>query len=216
MQQANIAPVDLAQAAIGPGMAIYSRYAKVIEADGTQMTVRAALAAINQTLDETLESAEADLDSDTRWTLTWHAQHGIQPGDYGLAEQLSKSRNTSVDGLVQAGIAESKAGKVRLLNREELDDGWTPAGEDRLPVWEVVQYLIRELETGGEQAAADLLRQVGGLAEPARELAYRLYHTCERKNWASDALAYNSLVSAWPEFTRLANKPPAGQTDLGL
>ena len=214
--QANIAPVDLAQTALGPGMAIFSRYAKVIEADGSAMGVRDALAAINQMLDETLERAEADLDSDTRWALTWYAQYGFQAGDYGLAEQLSKSRNTSVDGLVQAGIAGSKAGKVRLLSRDELNDDWSPAGDDRLTVWEVVQYLIRELEIGGEQPAADLLRQVGGLAEPVRELAYRLYHTSERKNWASDALAYNSLVSAWPELTRLANKPPAGQTTLNM
>ncbi|MCQ3809092.1 MAG: DUF1156 domain-containing protein [Acidimicrobiia bacterium] len=216
LRDVNIAPVDLAQAAIGPGMAIYSRYSKVIEADGNPMGVRAALAAINQTLDEALESAEADLDTDTRWALTWHSQHGFQSGDYGLAEQLSKSRNTSVAGLVTAGIAASHSGKVRLLAREELDENWSPADDHRLTVWEVVQYLIRELEIGGEQPAADLLRQVGGLVEPARELAYRLYHTCERKGWASDALAYNSLVSAWPELTRLANKPPTDQTTLGL
>ena len=214
--QANIAPVDLSQAALGPGMAIFSRYARVIEANGSAMRVRDALSSINKTLDETLERAEADLDSDTRWAFTWYAQHGFQAGDYGLAEQLSKSRNTSVDGLVQAGIADSKAGKVRLISRDELDDEWSPADDDRLTVWEVVQYLIRELETGGEQAAAALLHQLGGLAEPARELAYRLYNTCERNSWASDALAYNSLVSAWPELTRLAGRPLAGQADFGF
>ena len=216
LTDANIAPVDLAQAAIGPGMAIYSRYSRVIEADGTPMGVRAALVAINAVLDETLESAEADLDSDTRWALTWHSQHGFDPGDFGQAEQLSKSRNTSVAGLVDAGIVASHAGKVRLLSRDELDDDWSPVGDDRLTVWEVVQYLVRELETGGEIPAAGLLSQVGGLAEPARELAYRLYHTCERKGWAADALAYNSLVAVWPELARLAHKPPEAQTTLGL
>ena len=216
MRQGNVAPVDLAQAAIGPGMEIFSRYTKVVEADGTPMTVRDALATINHTLDEHLESADAELDADTRWALTWHAQHAFQEGSFGKAEQLSKARNTSVAGLVQAGIAASGAGRVRLLSRDELDPKWDPKTDMRPTIWEVTHYLICRLQSEGEQAAADLLRQVGGLAEPARELAYRLYHTCERKNWASDALAYNSLVSAWPELTRLANKPPAGQTDLGL
>ncbi|WP_419845466.1 DUF1156 domain-containing protein [Candidatus Poriferisocius sp.] len=216
MRQGNIAPVDLAQAALGPGMEIFSRYAKVVEADGTSMTVRAALAAINQVLDETLEGADAELDADTRWAVTWFAEHGHEPGDYGRAEQLSKSRNTAVAGLVDAGIIESGGGKVRLLSRDELDPDWDPTADTRLTTWEVTHHLIRRLEADGEQPTGDLLRQVGGLAEPARELAYRLYHTCERKNWASDALAYNSLVSAWPELTRLANKPPTGQGDLGF
>lgn len=216
MREGSIAPVDLAQAAIGPGMEIFSRYAKVVEADGTSMTVRAALAAINQVLDETLEGADAELDADTRWAVTWFTEHGHEPGDYGRAEQLSKSRNTAVAGLVDAGIIESGAGKVRLLSRDELDPDWDPTDDTRLTTWEVTHHLIRRLEADGEQPTGDLLRQVGGLAEPARELAYRLYHTCERKNWASEALAYNSLVSAWPELTRLANKPPTGQGDLGF
>ena len=212
----NIAPVDLAQAAIGPGMAIYSRYSRVIEADGTPMGVRDALAAINAVLDETLESSETDLDADTRWALTWYAQHGFDPGDYGQAEQLSKSRNTSVEGLVQAGIAESRAGKVRLLARHELDENWSPAGDDRLTAWEAVNHLAHTLETGGEQPAAGLLHQLSGLDDAARDLAYRLHHISERNNRASDALAYNSLIQAWPELARLAHKPPTGQTDLGL
>ncbi|MDE0216079.1 MAG: hypothetical protein OXN79_05800, partial [bacterium] len=212
----NIAPVDLAQAAIGPGMAIYSRFSKVIEADGTPMGVRDALAAINAVLDETLESAEADLDADTRWALTWHAQHGFAPGDYGQAEQLSKSRNTSVEGLVAAGIASSKAGKVRLLARDELDEHWDPAADHRPTAWEAVNHLAHALETGGEQPAAALLRQLGAVAEAARDLAYRLHHTSERNNRPADALAYNSLIQAWPELTRLAHNPPEGQTNLGL
>ena len=216
LQQGNIAPVDLAQASIGPGMAIFSRYSRIVEADGSTMKVRDALTAINQALDVVLAEQEADFDKDTRWAVAWYTEFGFSKGSAGIAETLSKAKNTSIGGLVRAGVLHQQGNSCRLLSREELDDDWSPAGDERLTVWEVVQYLIRELEGGGEHAAADLLRQVGGFAEPARELAYRLYHTCERKNWASDALAYNSLVSAWPELTRLANKPPAGQTSLGL
>ncbi len=216
LQQANIAPVDMAQAAIGPGMSIYSRYSRVVEADGTTMSVRKALTAINETLDETLDATDTDLDSDTRWALTWYTQHGFDAGDYGQAEQLSKARNTSVQGLVQAGIASSQAGKVKLLNRTQLDENWDPTNDDRLTVWEVTQHLIRQHETGGEIPAANLLQKVKHLAEPARELTYRLYHTCERKNWATEAFAYNALIQSWPQITQLANKPPEGQTNLGL
>ena len=216
LQQGNIAPVDLAQASIGPGMAIFSRYSRIIEADGSSMKVRDALTAINQALDVVLAEQEADFDKDTRWAVAWYTEFGFSEGSAGVAETLSKAKNTSIGGLVRAGVLHQQGNSCRLLSRDELDDDWSPAGDDRLTVWEVVQYLIRELEDGGEHAAADLLREVGGFAEPARELAYRLYHTCERKNWASDALAYNSLVSAWPELTRLANKPPTGQGDLGF
>ncbi len=216
LQKTNIAPVDLAQAAIGPGMAIYSRYSKVIEADGSQMTIHAALAAINQTLDETLDASDADLDSDSRWACTWFATHGFEHGDYGQAEQLSKARNTSVAGLVEAGIVTSHTGQVHLLAREELDEHWNPATDRRPTAWEAVNHLAHALETGGEQPAAVLLSQLGGLAEAARELAYRLYNTCERKGWASDALAYNALIQAWPELTRLAQKPSSGQANLGF
>ncbi len=216
LQQGNIAPVDLAQASIGPGMAIYSRYSRIVEADGSAMKVRDALTAINQALDIVLAEQEADFDADTRWAVAWFTEFEFSEGSAGVAETLSKAKNTSIGGLVRAGVLHQQGNSCRLLSRGELDDDWSPTGDDRLTVWEVVQYLIRELENGGEQAAADLLRQVGGLAEPARELAYRLYNTCERKNWASDALAYNSLVSAWPELTRLANKSPTGQGDLGF
>ncbi|WP_420617803.1 hypothetical protein [Candidatus Poriferisocius sp.] len=212
LQAASIAPVDVAQAAIGPGMAVFSRYSRVIEADGAQMGVRAALAAINRVLGETLEATEAELDSDTRWALTWHAQHGFESGDYGQAEQLSKSRNTSVDGLVEAGIVESRAGRVRLIPRHELDENWSPAQDERLTVWEIANHL----ETRGEQAAARLLAQVGGLADSARHLAYRLHHTCDRNGWAADALAYNSLAAAWPDLAQQAHKPPDNQTNLDL
>ncbi|HEU4398254.1 MAG TPA: DUF1156 domain-containing protein [Actinomycetota bacterium] len=205
LQQGNIAPVDLAQAAIGPGMEVFSRYAKVLEADGEAMTVRTALGLINRVLDETLAEQDADLDAETRWALAWFQQHGMNPGPFGLAETLSKAKNTAVNGLVTAGIITSKAGKVRLLDRDELLPTWDPATDRRPTVWEVAQHLIRALDTGGEAKAAELLQQVGGgPGETARELAYRLYTLCERKRWANEALAYNALVVSWPEIVRLA------------
>ncbi|MGH8933128.1 MAG: DUF1156 domain-containing protein [Egibacteraceae bacterium] len=205
LQQGNIAPVDLAQSAIGPGMGVFSRYAKVVEADGQSMTVRTALGLINQVLDETLSEQEGDFDGDTRWALAWFEDVGMNPGSFGTAETLSKAKNTSITGLVQAGFLESRGGKVRLLDRSELSEAWDPDEDTRLTVWEVSQYLIHALDTGGEEKAADLLRRVGGIGETARELAYRLYTICERKKWAKEALAYNSLVVAWPEIARLAS-----------
>jgi putative DNA methylase len=141
LQQGNIAPVDLAQAAIGPGMGIFSRYARVIEADGRPMTVRTALGLINHVLDETLAEQEADFDAETRWALAWFEQHGMNPGPFGVAETLSKAKNTAVNGLVTAGILSSRAGKVRLLDRNELPVDWNPATDRRLTVWEVTQHL---------------------------------------------------------------------------
>jgi putative DNA methylase len=215
LQHGNIAPVDLAQASIGPGMAVFSRYAKVVEADGRAMTVRSALTLINQVLDEILTAQEGDFDTETRWALAWFEEQGLDPGPFGKAETLSKAKNTAVNALVHAGILNASANRVRLLAREELSASWDPATDDRLTVWEVTQHLIQTLLTGGEIAAADLLRRVGGLGETARELAYRLYVLCDRKKWASEALAYNALVVAWPEITRLAGaaspQAPSGQ-----
>ncbi len=206
LQRGNIAPVDLAQAAIGPGMAVYTRYAKVLDAEGKPLAVREALALINQTLDEALAEQEGDFDADSRWALTWFEQSGFDEGDYGVAEQLSKSKNTSVAGMVEAGILESKRGKVRLFRPAELPAGWDPATDLRLSAWEVGHHLIRVLATGGESAAAELVAKLGVKAELARELAYRLYTLCERKKRAADALAYNGLVQSWPEITRLASE----------
>jgi len=204
LQHSNIAPVDLAQAAIGPGMAVYTRYAKVLDAEGKPLSVREALALINQTLDEALAEQEGDFDADSRWALTWFEQTGFSEGEYGVAEQLSKSKNTSVAGMVEAGILESKRGKVRLLRPEELPDDWDPATDPRLTAWEIVHHLIRALASGGESAAAGLVAPLGAKAEVARELAYRLYALCERKKRAAEALAYNGLVQSWPEIIHLA------------
>ena len=204
LQSGNIAPVDLAQAAIGPGMAVYTRYAKVLDAAGNPVSVREALQLINQILDEVLTEQEGDLDADSRWALAWFEQHGFEEGEYGVAETLSKAKNTSIDGIVEGGILASSAGKVRLLGPEELADDWDPATDDRLTVWEAVHHLVHVLNTGGETAAAHLARQLGGVAETARELAYRLYTVCERKKRPAEALSYNSLVQSWPEIVRLA------------
>ncbi len=209
LQDSNIAPVDLAQAAIGPGIGVFSRYARVVEADGSAMPVRIALGLINQTLDTIVAEHEEDLDPDTRWAVAWFDQYGMDDGPYGVAETLSKAKNTAVGGLVDAGILSSRAGKVRLLRREELDGEWDPTRDRRLTVWEVTQHMIHRLETGGESSAAELLRSVRGFADPARELAYHLYLICERRRAAADALAYNSLVVAWPEISRLADSRPA-------
>jgi len=162
------------------------------------------LVLINQALDEALAEQEGDFDADTRWALVWFEQSAFADGEYGVAEQLSKSKNTSVAGMVAAGILESKRGKVRLLRPDELPDEWNPATDPRLTAWEVVHHLIRVLERGGESAAAELVATLGARAELARELAYRLYVLCERKKRAAEALAYNGLVQSWPEIQRLA------------
>jgi putative DNA methylase len=217
LQRGNIAPVDLAQAAIGPGMAVYTRYAKVLDAEGKPVTVREALALINQTLDEALAEQEGDFDADSRWALTWFEQSGFAEGEYGVAEQLSKSKNTSVAGMVEAGILASHRGRVRLLRPEELPATWDPATDTRLTVWEMVHHLIRVLQSGGESAAAELAAKLGSKAEVARELAYRLYALCERKKRAPEAMAYNGLVQSWPEILRLARvggKPSALEGNL--
>lgn len=226
LQQGSVAPVDFAQAAIGPGMAVFSRYQQVLEADGSPMRVRTALALINQALDEFLAEQEGEYDADTRWTLAWYEQYGFNDGPYGVAETLSKAKNTSVGGLEEAGVLVARAGKVRLLKREELSKAsqpggmsvpttipmtmssseidWDPSQDKRPTAWEAVQYLIRALDTHGEQGAALLLSRLGGLGETARDLAYRLYTICERKGWAQDALGYNMLVVAWPRLKEMA------------
>ena len=206
LQRGNIAPVDLAQAAIGPGMAVYTRYAKVLEAEGNALSVREALVLINQTLDETLVQQEGDFDADSRWAVAWFEQFGFDEGEYGIAEMLSKAKNTSVAGMVEAGILASKGGKVRLLRPEELPPDWNPTTDPRLTAWEMVHHLVRTLEAAGESAAAELAAPLGAKAEVARELCYRLYTLCERKKRAAEALSYNALVQSWPEITRLARE----------
>ena len=207
MQTGNIAPVDLAQAAIGPGMAVYSRYAKVLDAKGEAVSVREALALINQTLDEVLTEQEGDFDAATRWALAWFEQSGFSQGDFGVAETLSKAKNTSVSVMVEAGILESGAGRVRLLRPNELSDDWDPEREGRFTIWEATHHLLRALDQG-ETVAAEMMAKLSAGAETVRELAYRLYRICDQKNRSQEAQSYNALVQSWPEIARLARERP--------
>jgi len=212
LQRGGIPPVDLAQASIGPGMGVYTRYTKVLDAEGKALTVREALALINQALDEVLTEQEGDFDADTRWALAWFEQFGFNDGPFGVAETLSKAKVTSVPGMVEAGILLSKSGKVRLLRPDELPSDWDPKTDKRLTAWEGVHHLVRVLASGGESAAAELARKLGAEAETARELAYRLYTVCERRKRAAEALAYNGLVQSWPEITRLTREGEGPKT----
>jgi putative DNA methylase len=208
----NIAPVDLAQSAIGPGMAVFSRYARVLESDGTPMTVRTALSLINEVLAEILSGEESEFDADTRFAVTWFEQFGHNPGAFGDAETLAKAKNTTVGGVVESGIASSKEGKLRLLDRSEMSQFWDPANDSRLTVWETTQYLIQALERS-EADAAELLKKIGsGYGERARQLAYLLFGVCERKKWASEGGYYNMLVAAWPEIEKLSKKESNGNS----
>ena len=218
LQDQTIAPVDMAQSAIGPGMEIYSRYAKVLEADGSPMKVRTALALINEALEEVLSAEETEFDADTRWALTWYEQFGHDQAPFGDAETLSKAKNTSVVGVVEAGIAESKAGKVRLITRDELDEAWDPLTDRRLTVWEVAHHLIARLGDS-ETQAAELLRKVGaGMGDRARRLVYLLYQVADRKGWSDDAVAFNGLIQAWHDVARIAaaDQHPVTQTFEGM
>ena len=223
LQAENIAPVDLAQAAIGPGMAVFSRYARVLEADGAPMPVRAALAEINRVLDETLAEAEGEMDIDTRFCVAWFEQYGTAERAYGEAEVLFTAKNTSFAGLEEAGVIVGGGGKVRLRRREELEKDWDPARDRRLVDWECAQHLVRAMtaEAGGGVAEAARLAHAMGpaRAENARALAYRLYTVSERKGWTGEALACNILVASWPQIRARAAELAAGgpaQAEMGV
>lgn len=198
MQQASIAPVDLAQAAIGPGMRIFSEYSGVLESDGSKMKVRTALQLINQVLDETLSEQDAEYDRETGWAVAWFEQYGMKEAEFGRADDLSRARNVSTEGLRDAGIIKSGRGKVQLLPRSEMQNKDNPEKDKHLTDWEAMQYLISALEEGDGQAeAARLKKALGSRAEVAKDLAYRLYTICERKGWSQEALSYNGLVVSW-------------------
>jgi putative DNA methylase len=186
-----VAPVDLSQAIIGPGMAVFSKYEAVLEADGAPMSVRTALQLINRFL------AEDDFDSDTQFCLRWFEQNGWKPGKFGDADTLARAKGTSVDGVKVAGVIESGGGAVRLLKWSEYPTEWDPITDTRNPVWETLHHLIRALKQDGETGAGTLLAGVKGQGEAARQLAYRLYTLCERQGWAEDARAYNELITSW-------------------
>lgn len=204
LQHANIAPVDLAQAVIGPGMEVYSRHRGVVESDGTPLDVEHALTLINRSLAEVIDEQEGDLDPESRWAVTWYEQHGFSQASFGDADQLARAKGIAVDALVQAGIVRSAASHVALLGRETLPPDWDPLADSHPTAWEAVQHLVRALDLGGELAAAALFSRLGGLSDPARELAYRLFHLAEKTGRIEEAIAYNSVVATWPEFARLA------------
>lgn len=180
------------------------------------MKVRTALQLINQTLDQVLTEQESDFDPDTRFALTWYEQRGFDEGPFGDAETLATARAISVKGLEDSGIAVARAGKVRLIARNELPTDWDPTSDGRLTVWEATQYLIRALEEKGETGAAELASKLGGLAETARELAYRLYSLCERKGRTEEAIAYNSLVVNWPAIAHRTKELGGGASEFTL
>ena len=214
-----IAPVDLAQASIGPGMAIYSRNSAVLEADGTPLSVHDALILINKALDEHLSEAEGDLDADTRFCIQWFEEYGWKEGPYGVAETLSRAKGTSVEGVASAGVLESGGGKVRLLRADELPPDWNPETDPRIPVWEALHHLSRTFQTGGEGPAGALLARIPTRAMQIRQLAYRLYTLCERKGWAEDARIYNELITTWHPIEVAAidrrGEGPQKKLDLG-
>ena len=203
-----VAPVDLSQSIIGPGMAVFSKYAAVLEADGKPMSVRAALQLINRFL------AEDDFDADTQWCLAWFEQHEWHEGLYGEADVLARSKSISVGGLAEAGVVLSGGGKVSLRTWADYPTDWEPSTDVRQPVWETLHHLIRALKQEGESGAGKLLAAVKAKSEATRQLAYRLYTLCERQGWAEDARAYNELITSWTGIESAAGQSPAGQGEL--
>ena len=199
LQSGNIAPVDMAQSTIGPGMKVFSRYAKVVEADGSAMSVSSALAIINDVLGEILDGEEAELDAPTRFALTWFSQHGYSPAKSGDADNLARAKNTSLEGIEESGVGAARAGEFRLYERSELAEGWSPMSDTRLTVWEATQYLVLALERSQSDAAA-LLQRLGGYGDRARQLAYLLFQKASDNGWAAEAGVYNGLITAWPSL----------------
>jgi putative DNA methylase len=205
-----VAPVDLSQAIIGPGMAVFSKYSAVLEADGSPMSVRTALQLINRFL------AEDDFDSDTQFCLHWFQQYGWGEGRFGDADTLSRAKGTSVDGVRDAGVIESGGGIVRLRKWSEYPTGWKPRTDMRQPVWEALHQLVRVFKSEGENGAGAVLAAVRAKAEATRQLAYRLHTLCERQGWAEDARAYNELITSWSGIEAAANEVPTEKTQGSL
>jgi putative DNA methylase len=223
LEQGSVAPVDLRQAAIGPGMAIFSRYARVNEPDGTPMRVRAALSLINQVLDEKLSQLEGNVSTDTRFCVEWFKQFEFDQGPYGTAETLSKGIDTSIDGLVRAGVVKSAAGKVKLLSVRDIPDFYDPEADDRASEWEICLHLAKALQDRGADDAARLMAAARRLPavdlDDVKELAYLLYSIAEKKGWAETALLFNNLGTSWTDLEKLAQTAPtvaAGQGEFTL
>ncbi len=206
LQAANIAPADMPQSAIGPGMGVFSRYKAVLESDDSPMSVKAALQLINRQLDEYLGGIQGEFDADTRFAITWFEQNGLKAGDYGTANNIATARGISVESVKHAGIVESQAGKVRVLRRDELDDQWEPGTDQHVTIWECLQHLVRMHEKDGiSRATAILLKKIGDKAEAVKDLAYILYDiSANKRQDAREATAYNALIADWTELSRQA------------
>jgi putative DNA methylase len=209
LQQGGVAPVDLPQATIGPGMAVFSRYARVNEPDGSAMKVRPALALINQVLAEVLSQQEGDFGADTRWCLEWFKSYGFDSGPFGVAETLSKAKNTAVAGLERAGVLISRAGKVRLLSVADLPAEYDPGRDERVSEWEVLLHLGKRLREQGGEAAAQLMAAARSVVDldAVRELAYLLFSIAEKKGWSDTALLFNGLGTSWSDLAEESRKP---------
>jgi putative DNA methylase len=201
-EHSPVAPVDLSQAIIGPGMAVFSKYTAIVEADGKPMTVKTALALINRFL------GEDDFDADTQFCLHWFEQHGWKDGQFGDADKLARAKGMAVDGVKQSGVIYAARGVVRLVKWVDYPNSWDPRTDVRLPVWEILHQLIRVFKTEGESGVGALLAVVQSKAEAARQLAYRLHILCERAGWAEDARAYNELITSWSAIEAAAAKVP--------
>lgn len=208
LMQGAIAPVDLAQAAIGPGISVFSRYAKVREADGSDMSVRDALQLINATLDEVLGEQESDLDSDTRFAVRWYRQYGWEADSSGIADQLARSSDTSLAELQRGGIFEAKGGKARLLSPTQLNEGWDPAADEHVSVWEATVRLAAVLAKDGVDKVAELLPAVGEKVslDAVKELGFLLFHEAEKNKDTDDAILFNGLVSSWGDLNEQARQ----------
>lgn len=206
LQAANIAPADMPQSAIGPGMGVFSRYKAVLESDDNPMSVKTALQLINKELDEYLGGIQGEFDPDTRFAITWFEQNGLKSGEYGTANSIATARGISVESVKHAGIVESAAGKVRILNRDELDEDWQPDSDGHLTVWECLQHLVRLHEQDGiSHDTAVLLKKIGSHAEAVKDLAYCLYDiSANKRKDAKEATAYNALIADWAELTKAA------------
>ena len=213
LQSGNIAPVDMAQSTIGPGIKVFSRYAKVVESDGSTMRVSTALGLINDVLSEVLDGEQSELDADTRFAVTWYTQHGFSTGPAGDADGQARAKNTTLDGLTRSGIGDAHGGTFRLYKRADLPANWDPIADERSTVWEATQHLALALERS-ESEAATLLGRLGGVADRARQLAYLLFHKATEKGWAEEAGVYNGLITTWPQLQALASHaPPAAAPD---
>lgn len=214
LQQGAISPVDLPQAAIGPGMAVFSRYASVIEADGSPMTVRSALARINEILDQVLNEQEGDFDATSRFCIAWYRQHGYATGVFGEADNLARARNTSVDSMDRSGVLLSRAGRVTLLRSDDLPQEYDVVNDDQISSWEILHHLIRVLDAGGVPEAgqflakADARRDAAVDADLVKELAFLLFSLAEKNGWTKDALAFNTVATSWPDIVDAARSQP--------